>query len=246
MRALFVKPVKRKMADPHLKQIIRTASAVIAALALGGLFGQTVGAQPSVVQDQLSDLGQFPLSLPAAQGTLVAADDRLSPVRFSQPSLTWMRDQVSARYGSDRLVEHWRAYQVDNGPNYVDIVVNEQIWSLLNYFERYAFVSQFGTAAEDYGYSVRVFHTGDAAAVNDVRANRRASEGTSRSASESTTSRTFSSRAGVVLRGGHFCDFSQAAGQISPSVVAKLPCTIVLDDASSSRIRRPNLSPSPF
>ncbi len=237
MRALFVKPVKRKMADPHSKQIIRTASAVIAALALGGLFGQTVGAQPSVVQDQLSGLGQFPLSLPAAQGTLVAADDRLSPVRFSQPSLTWMRDQVSARYGSDRLVEHWRAYQVDNGPNYVDIVVNEQIWSLLNYFERYAFVSQFGTAAEDYGYSVRVFHTGDVAAVNDVRADRRASE---------DTSRTFSSRAGVVLRGGHFCDFSQAAGLLSPSVVAKLPCTIVLNDASSSRIRRPNLSPSPF
>ena len=147
-----------------------------------------------------------------------------------------MRDQVSERYGSDRLVDHWRAYQVDDGPNYVDIIVNEQIWSLLNYFERYAFVSQFGTAAEDYGYSVRVFHTGDAAAVNDVRANRRPSEGTSSSAS-----RTFSSRAGVVLRGGHFCDFSQAAGQLSPSVVAKLPCTIVLDDASSSRIRRPRL-----
>lgn len=214
---------------------------VLAALVLSGLFSRAVGAQPSAVQAQLSDLGQFPLLLPAAQGTLVAADDRLSPVRFSQPSLTWMRDQVSARYGSDRLIEHWRAYQVDNGPNYVDIIVNEQIWSLLNYFERYAFVSQFGTAAEDYGYSVRVFHTGDVAAVNDVRANRRASEGTSRSAS-----RIFSSRAGVVLRGGHFCDFSQAAGQLSPSVVAKLPCTIVLDDASSSRIRRPNLSPSPF
>ena len=209
---------------------------MLAALVLGGLFSQAAQAQPPVVQAQLSDLGQFPLLPSAARGTLVAADDQLSPVRASQPSLSWMRDQVSERYGSDRLVDHWRAYQVDDGPNYVDIIVNEQIWSLLNYFERYAFVSQFGTAAEDYGYSVRVFHTGDAAAVNDVRASRRPSEGTSSSAS-----RTFSSRAGVVLRGGHFCDFSQADGQLSPSVVAKLPCTIVLDDASSSRIRRPRL-----
>ena len=236
MRALFVKPVKHKMAAPYLKQIIRTASAVIAVLALGGLLGQTVEAQPSAVQGQLSDLGQFPLLLPAAQGSLVAADDRLSPVRFSQPSLSWMRDQVSERYGSDRLVDHWRAYQVNGGPNYVDIIVSEQIWNLLNYFERYAFVSQFGTAAEDYGYSVRVFHTGDAAAVNDVRANRRTSESTSIS-----TSRNVSSRAGVVLRGGHFCDFSQTAGQLSPAAAAKLPCTIMLDDSSSSRIRRPNL-----
>ncbi len=203
--------------------LIKIVGAVLAAVALGGLSGPAARAQPGAIQSQLSDLDQFPLSLSAAQGTIVAADDRLSPVRFSQPSLSWIRDQVGDRYGSDRLVEHWRAYRVEGGPNYVDIIVNEQIWSLLNYFERYAFVLQFGTAAEDNGYSVRVFHTGDVAAVNDIRASR------------------VRSRAGGVLRGGHFCDFSQVALPPSPSAEAKLPCTIVLDDSSSSRIRRPAL-----
>lgn len=209
------------MAESHLR---RTLCAAVTAVALGGLFGPAARAQsPGAIQNQLSDLDQFPLSLPAAQGTIVAADDRLSPTRFSQPSLSWMRDQVGDRYGSDRLVEHWRAYRVEGGPNYVDIIVNEQIWSLLNYFERYAFVLQFGTAAEDNGYSVRVFHTGDVAAVNDIRASR------------------VRSRAGGVLRGGHFCDFSQVTLPLSLSAEAKLPCTIVLDDSSSSRIRRPAL-----
>lgn len=231
MRERLVRSLKRKMAQPR-RRMKRTVGTILTTLALSGLLGQVAAAQPSAVQTQLSDLDQFPLSLAAAQGTIVAADDRLSPVRLSQPSLSWMRDQVGERYGSDRLVEHWRAYQVDDGPNYVDIIVNEQIWNLLNYFERYAFVSQFGNAAEDYGYSVRVFHTGDIAAVDDVvRA----------SSVSSTTGRNIRSRAGVVLRGGHFCDFSQATGQLSPTVVAKLPCTIVLDDASSRRIRRPNL-----
>ncbi len=204
--------------------LIRMAGAVLAALAISGLFCPIARAQsPDAIQNQLSNLDQFPLSLSAAQGTIVAADDRLSPVRFSQPSLSWTRDQVGDRYGSDRLVEQWQAYRVEGGPNYVDVIVNEQIWSLLNYFERYAFVLQFGTAAEDNGYSVRVFHTGDVAAVNDIRASR------------------VRSRAGGVLRGGHFCDFSQVALPLSLSAEAKLPCTIVLDDSSSSRIRRPAL-----
>ena len=87
--------MKRKMAQPRteqtkqIKRIKRTVGTALVALMLSGLLGQTVGAQPPVVQAQLSDLGQFPLLPSAARGTLVAADNQLSPVRTepTQPIL---------------------------------------------------------------------------------------------------------------------------------------------------------------
>ena len=38
------------------------------------------------------------------------------------------------------------------------MVVNAQLWTLLDYLERYRFVNKFGTVARDYQYNVRVFN----------------------------------------------------------------------------------------
>jgi hypothetical protein len=40
----------------------------------------------------------------------------------------------------------------------VDLVVNRQLWTLLDYLGRYSFLSKYGTAARDYQYNVRVFN----------------------------------------------------------------------------------------
>jgi hypothetical protein len=70
------------------------------------------------------------------------------------PSLWWAKEQ----FGNNLLGE-WIAYPVDgNTPGRVDLVVDRQNWSLLDYIERYEFVNSFGTVARDYGYNVRVFN----------------------------------------------------------------------------------------
>ena len=165
------------------------------------------------VEAQLSDLTRFPLFLPAEKGTLVAANDRVSLTDISQPSLIWVQDQLGDRYGSDRLVEQWRAYHTfgNNGESidYVDVIVNQRIWDLLSYFERYGFISQFGTAAQSYGYQLRVFNSSDAANASDPRS---------------------SGNAGfVVLRGTHICDFSQISQSASMGAPANVRCEVTSD-----------------
>lgn len=174
----------------------------------------------AAVRTQLSDLDRFPLFLPSSRGTLVSASNQLSPRRLSRPSLFWIQDQMGARYGSDRLVDQWQAYQVNDATgtslNYVDAVVNERIWDLLTYFERYAFMEQFGTAAQDYGYHLRVFHTGDAANAEEARTSGNAEL--------------------VALRGAHVCSFGQSASSgATPSET--LPCAVVFDSLSRPRRR---------
>lgn len=165
------------------------------------------------VEAQLSDLTRFPLFLPADQGTLMAASDRLSLTQISQPSLVWIQDQLGDRYGSDRLVDQWRAYRAtgDNGEsiNYVDVIVNQRIWDLLSYFERYGFIAQFGTSAKSYGYQLRVFNTSDAANASDPR--------------------NSGSAGFVLLRGAYICDFSQVSQPPSVGAAANIRCEVTSD-----------------
>lgn len=189
-------------------------------------------AQVISVQSPLSDLEQFPLfptlSSPPYAGRMVASDASLSLIQMEQPSLSWIEDQIGNRYGSDRLIERWRAYQAPDSTgrtlSYVDVIVNESIWSILNYFERYAFISQFGSAAKYQGYNLRVFHTGDEFTSLDANG------------SNIIGVRT------AVLRGGYFCNFDQVTFPIDPEL-ALIPCNIVLDEVSIGGTRRSIFSP---
>lgn len=181
------------------------------------------------VRSQLSDLGRFPLLFPGAQGELVGASDQLSPQQPSQPSLSWISEQIGERYGSDRLIEQWQAYRVnDSGAralNYVDVIVSEPIWSLLNYFERYAFIVQFGTAAKSHGYHLRVFHSGDVANLRDRRFDQ----------AQNSSARL------VRLRGAHLCSFPQSSTSadwpLAPTVAEGLPCAVELDAISGRPVQ---------
>lgn len=192
-------------------------------------------AQTDSVRSPLSDLEQFPLfptlSPDPYQGQIVASDNLLSPIKMEQPSLSWIEDQLGNRYGSDRLVERWRAYHAPDNTgkpfNYVDVIVSEPIWGLLNYFERYAFISQFGSAAKGQGYNLRVFHTGDEQTSLDANG------------VDVMGVRT------AVLRGAYFCNFEPSAHPPNQNInidTTNLPCNIVLDE-SSLRTRENILSP---
>ena len=82
----------------------------------------------------------------------------LSQTELSIPSLWLTKEQFGGK-----LLDQWF---VESGNNWVILIVNRQIWSLLDYLERYQFVNQFGTAARDYGYNIRVCNPqGEALAV---------------------------------------------------------------------------------
>ncbi|MBF2067930.1 MAG: hypothetical protein IGS39_26465 [Calothrix sp. C42_A2020_038] len=70
------------------------------------------------------------------------------------PSLWWAKENSETK-----LLDNWIAYPAtDQQPARVDLIVNQQIWSLLDYLERYEFINRLGTNARSYGYNVRVFN----------------------------------------------------------------------------------------
>ena len=89
----------------------------------------------------------------------------LSQTEKSVPSL-WLAQK---QFGG-KLLDRWF---VDPGNTWVIIIVNRQLWSLLDYMERYQFVNRFGTVASEYGYNVRVCNRqGTALAVYSCKGDR--------------------------------------------------------------------------
>ncbi|BDI17806.1 hypothetical protein ANSO36C_36080 [Nostoc cf. commune SO-36] len=84
----------------------------------------------------------------------VITANTINPVQLTVPSLWW------AQQNSERkLLDNWIAYPASNKePARVDLIVNQQLWSLLEYVERYDFVNRLGSAARNFGYNVRVFN----------------------------------------------------------------------------------------
>lgn len=66
------------------------------------------------------------------------------------PSLWWTDEQFGGK-----LLQDWLAYQNEGR---VDLVVNRQLWTLLDYIGRYRFTNNFGTVAREYGYNSRIFN----------------------------------------------------------------------------------------
>lgn len=77
----------------------------------------------------------------------------ISQSGLTAPSLWWVEQQFG-----DRLLENWAAFPAEDGlPARVDLMVNEQVWSIYQPIERYAFVNRFGTSAQEYGFITRVY-----------------------------------------------------------------------------------------
>ena len=76
----------------------------------------------------------------------------ISQQGITNPSLWWAAEQFGGK-----LLDNWLAYPGVSGGR-VDLVVNRQFWSLLNYLERYQFLNEFGIVAQDHRYNIRVFN----------------------------------------------------------------------------------------
>jgi hypothetical protein len=88
----------------------------------------------------------------APSGTVVN-DNTTCQRQSTIPSLWWAK----AQYGGKLLVQ-WFAYLPQGSRTArVDVMVNQQFWSSIGYLDRYRFVTQFGSAASQFGYNSRVF-----------------------------------------------------------------------------------------
>lgn len=93
----------------------------------------------------------------------VVGDDTVSPTRMTLPSLWWNRDYLTPRLGGNRLVQSWLAYHIKaTGLAVVDVSINGQIWGVLKYGERFAALSQFAVAAQNYNYNLRFLQPSNA------------------------------------------------------------------------------------
>ncbi|MEH1839033.1 MAG: hypothetical protein V7L20_09745 [Nostoc sp.] len=84
----------------------------------------------------------------------VITANTINPERLTVPSLWWAQQNSETK-----LLDNWIAYPASNKePARVDLIVNQQIWSLLDDIQRYDFVNRLGSAARNFGYNVRVFN----------------------------------------------------------------------------------------
>jgi hypothetical protein len=114
------------------------------------IFAQT-SAVPPPAKEQL-ELSLLAPNAAVNNGVITASN--ISQKQLTIPSIWWAKEQFGGK-----LLDNWLAYPpTDNRTPRIDLIVNRQIWSLLDYVERYKFVNNFGNVARDYGYNVRVFN----------------------------------------------------------------------------------------
>jgi hypothetical protein len=107
------------------------------------------------------DLCRPPLALDIVEPDLSKGqnDRTILQDRLSLPSLWWTRDQYAARLPlGKKLISSWLICpKTNNAPQHVQIVLNAQIWSLLEYFDRYEFLHQFGTVTSNNGHDLWIY-----------------------------------------------------------------------------------------
>jgi hypothetical protein len=76
-----------------------------------------------------------------------------------QSELWWTKEQLEWELQSTKLIGRWTILPEvpDNpAPPTIEVTVNFQVWSLLDYFSRYEFANTFGLKAYQLGYQLRI------------------------------------------------------------------------------------------
>jgi hypothetical protein len=119
--------------------------------------------RPNAINTQVNEPNQLPqsivdlpLELDLINQPEIALDrgiitaDTVSQEGITNPSLWWVRDQFGRQ-----IVINWLIYPQEKR---IDLVVDRQIWSFINYIEKYSLINHFAINAREYGYSLRVFN----------------------------------------------------------------------------------------
>ncbi|GCL41951.1 hypothetical protein NIES80_16500 [Dolichospermum planctonicum] len=77
----------------------------------------------------------------------------IHPQKLTIPSLWWSQEN-----SENKLLDNWIVYPASQSePPRVDLIVNQQVWILLDYLEQYVFVNRLGSLTSKSGYNIRVF-----------------------------------------------------------------------------------------
>lgn len=148
--------LNRERSTPLLHSRWSQRSLLLLLLSLLAVFiPQLALAQTSSAPEPASEpleLELLELDAPLPGRDLITANT-ISATEVAIPSLWWAKEQFNVVGG--KLINNWIAYQDEKR---IDMVVNAQLWTLLDYLGRYRFVNNFGTVARDYEYDVRVFN----------------------------------------------------------------------------------------
>jgi hypothetical protein len=113
--------------------------------------------QPSTAQTEASipAASDAPLQLNLLKNPKgVITANTINQGQLTVPSLWWAKEN-----SENKLLDNWIAYPASGTqPARVDVVVNQQFWSILDYLERYNFVNRVGSLARNYRYNIRVFN----------------------------------------------------------------------------------------
>lgn len=69
------------------------------------------------------------------------------------PTLWWGREQFDPFNG--QLIQGW---VINKENNSIDLIINRQLWTILDYVNRYRLVNQMGTIAREYQYNLRLIN----------------------------------------------------------------------------------------
>ncbi|MEM8603032.1 MAG: hypothetical protein AAGF24_04275 [Cyanobacteria bacterium P01_H01_bin.121] len=105
------------------------------------------------VQDCPQDFAELP------PGSILTSE-AICPEGLTPPSLWWSQMLLQARSPQlSKLVTQWLTFlPLASEPGRVDLVVNSQLWSALDYLERYEIVNNIGLAAKMFNYNTRLFN----------------------------------------------------------------------------------------
>jgi len=111
---------------------------------------------PSLAETSVPSPSDAPLELEfltQPNGSVITATT-INPQGLTTPSL-WLAQANS----ENKLLDNWIAYPASaTSPGRVDLIVNQQVWSILDYLERYSFVNRLGSVARKDIYNLRVFN----------------------------------------------------------------------------------------
>jgi hypothetical protein len=127
---------------------------------------------PQVILDAPTiELTQFRRSI-CVNGLKGRNDRTVNPAGTTIPSLWWTRDLlVSKSQFNPKLIEGWlvcgagvqdamaRVCAIGAKPGRVEMVVNTQLWTVLDYLSRYELIYRFGSATSECGYNIYIFNT---------------------------------------------------------------------------------------
>lgn len=129
----------------------QTSFSLLLTISFAGLLIPTSLAQTRPIPPSSAPLELDLLTKPT---DYIITANTINPVRLTVPSLWWAQQN-----SEKKLLDNWIAYPAfEKEPARVDLIVNQQIWSLLDYVERYDFVNRLGSTARNFRYNVRVFN----------------------------------------------------------------------------------------